>query len=146
MWTAEAVLACALTLLGRSVSSFPPIEFVTTVPADVSPAAEAYVRVNDPRIFLVKTARHFRNLQLARDRCSDMDAARKIASVLVHEETHLKQGLDERQAYTAQLTTLMWLGSGIGSGPYQEVMRAMRVALAQPKRKPERVMVIGPEP
>ena len=62
MWTAEAVLACALTLLGRSVSSFPPIEFVTTLPADASPQTEAYVRVNDKRIFLVTTGLHFQVL------------------------------------------------------------------------------------
>ena len=47
---------CALTLLGRSAASFPPIEFVAVAPADVSAAAEAFVRVNDPHIYLV-TAR-----------------------------------------------------------------------------------------
>ena len=72
MWTAEAVLACALTLLGRSVSSFPPIEFVTTLPADVSPQTEAYVRVNDKRIFLVTTSYHFQVLQRGRDKCGDI--------------------------------------------------------------------------
>ena len=146
MWTAEAVLACALTLLGRSVSSFPPIEFVTTAPADVSPGAEAYVRVNDTRIFLVTSSRHFRGLQLARNRCGDVMSARKLASVLVHEEAHLKQGADESQAYAAQLTMLTALGAGIGSPPYQEVVRAMRRTLAQPRRKPERMIVVGPEP
>ena len=146
MWTAEAVLACALTLLGRSVSSFPPIEFVTTIPADVSPGAEAYVRVNDRRIFLVTASRHFRELQLARSRCGNIMSARKLASVLIHEEAHLKQGAGESEAYAAQLTTLTALGAGIGSPPYQEVVRAMRQTLARPRRKPERVMVIGPEP
>ena len=143
MWTAEAVLACALTLLGRSVSSFPPIEFVARPPADVSASAEAYVRVNDTRIFLVTTSRHFQSLQLARDRCGDVWAARKLASVLIHEEAHLKQGADEKEAYAAQLTTLTALGSGMGTPPYMEVVRAMRQTLAQPKRKPERIIVIG---
>ena len=36
VWTAEAVLVCALTLLGRAESSFPPIRFVDHLPADVS--------------------------------------------------------------------------------------------------------------
>ena len=143
MWTAEAVLACALTLLGRNVSSFPPIEFVARVPVDVSAAAEAYVRVNDNRIFLVTTSRHFQSLQLARDRCGDLMAARKLASVLIHEETHLKQGTDEATAYNAQLTALTALGSGIGSPPYMEVVRAMHHTLAKPKRKPERIVVLS---
>jgi len=143
VWTAEAVLACALTLLGRSVSSFPPIEFVTTVPADASPQAEAYVRVNDKRIFLVTTSHHFQVLQRAPDKCGDLTSARKLASILIHEETHLRQGTDEATAYTAQLTTLMALGAGIGSPPYTEVVRAMRQALAKPKRKPERIVVLS---
>lgn len=47
MWTAEAGPVCALTLLGRSEHSFPPIHFISVVPADVSAAAEAFARVND---------------------------------------------------------------------------------------------------
>ena len=70
-------------------------------------------------------------------------AARKLASVLIHEETHLKQGTDEATAYDAQLTTLTALGSGIGSPPYMEVVRAMRHTLAKPKRKPERIVVVS---
>ena len=35
MWTAEAVLVCALTLLGRSESSFPPIHLLSVAPVDV---------------------------------------------------------------------------------------------------------------
>ena len=143
MWTAEAVLACALTLLGRSVGSFPPIEFVARVPADVSAAAEAYVRINDRRIFLVTTSRHFTSLQLARDRCSDLMAVRKLASVLIHEETHLQQGADEATAYNAQLTALTAMVAGIGSPPYMEVLRAMRHTLAKPKRRPERIVVLS---
>ena len=73
-------------------------------------------------------------------------AARKLASVLVHEETHVKQGADEKSAYAAQLTTLTALGAGIGSPPYQEVVRAMRLTLALRRSAPERVMVIAGGP
>jgi hypothetical protein len=146
VWTAEAVLVCALTLLGRGVSSFPPIDLVATVPADVSPAAEAFVRINSGRISLVTTSSTFRRLQQARDKCGDVMAARKIASILVHEETHVKQGADEKNAYAAQLTTLTALGAGIGSPPYQEVTRAMRLTLSQRRSAPERVMVIAGGP
>ena len=146
MWTAEAVLVCALTLLGRGLGSFPPIDLVATVPADVSPAAEAFVRINSGRISLVTTSSIFRRLQQARDQCSDIMAARKLASILVHEETHVKQGADEKSAYAAQLTTLTALGAGIGSPPYQEVVRAMRLTLAMRRKEPERMMVIAGGP
>ena len=146
MWTAEAVLVCALTLLGRGIGSFPPIDLVTTVPADVSPAAEAFVRINSGRISLVTTSATFRRLQQVRNGCGDMMAARKLASILVHEETHVKQGTNEKDAYAAQLTTLTALGSGIGSPPYQEVVRAMRVTLSLRRPAPERVMVIASGP
>ena len=139
MWTADVVLGCALVLLGRSVISFPPIEFVSTLPAGASPGVEAYVRLNDPRIYLVTTSLHFRLLQRAKDRCADLESARKLASVLIHEETHLKYGADESRAYYAQLTTLTALGSGIGTPPYLEVVRAMRQALPR-RKKPEGVI------
>ena len=146
MWTAEAVLVCALSLLGRGVASFPPIDLVATAPADVSPAAEAFVRINSGRISLVTTSSTFRRLQVHRDKCGDMHAARKLASILVHEEWHVKKGGDEKAAYQAQLTTLVSLGSGIGSPVYQEVLRAMRRALALRPREPERVMIIAAGP
>jgi hypothetical protein len=146
VWTAEAVLVCALTLLGRGLGSFPPIDLVATLPADVTPAAEAFVRINSGRISLVTTSSTFRRLQQVRDQCGDTLAARKLASILIHEEMHVKQGADEKNAYLAQLTTLTALGSGIGSPPYQEVVRAMRHTLAQRRSAPERVMVIAEGP
>jgi hypothetical protein len=51
--------------------------------------------------------------------------------VLVHEEVHARDRGDEAQAYAAQLTTLNWLGSGVGTPLYNEVMRSMRRALAR---------------
>jgi hypothetical protein len=143
VWTAEAVLVCALTVLGRSESSFPPITLVKNVPVDVSPMAEAFVRVNDNHIYLLTTSSTFQRLQTAKDRCGDLQATRKLASVLIHEELHIKEHADEKAAYNAQLTILTALGSGTGSRPYQEVHRAMRAALKQKRPTPERVTVIA---
>ena len=134
MWTVEVVLMCALNMLGRSPSSLPPIELVSTLPANVSPGAEAYVRHNDPRIYLVTTTASFRDGRESKDRCGNAMATRKIASVIIHEEVHLRQGADEKTAYQAQLTMLMALGAGVGTVPYMEVSRAMRHTLEQQRR------------
>ncbi len=142
MWSAEAVLVCALALLGRSAESFPPIQFVDAVPSDVSAQAEAFVRVNDTRIYVITTSSAFQRLQRARDRCGDLHAARKLASVLVHEETHVRHDSDEANAYAAQLTTLSSMGAGVGSPLYAEVARSMRHVLARPPARLERVMVV----
>ena len=136
MWSAEAVLVCALELLGRKPDTFPPVTFVSSRPADVSPNAEAFVRIPDPQIYVLTTTPRFQRLQRAPDRCGDFEALRKLASVLVHEEVHATNRGDEAQAYAAQLTTLNWLGSGVGTPLYNEVMRSMRSALARERRRP----------
>jgi hypothetical protein len=141
--TAEAVLVCALTVLGRSESSFPPITLVHTPPVEVSLQAEAYVRVNDNRIYVLTSSPTFRRLQKAKDPCGDLQAVRKLASVLIHEELHIRKHADEQTAYNAQLTALTAMGAGIGSPPYQEVHRAMRAALARRPKQAERIMVIA---
>ena len=140
MWTAEAVLVCALAVLGRSPSSFPPIELVGSVPVAASPGTEAYVRRGDPRIYLVTTSDAFLEARASLDRCGNLMAIRKLASVLIHEEVHLRQGGDERAAYQAQLTMLTALGSGPGSPPYSAVHRAMRYTLAQQRKNPIQLM------
>lgn len=140
MWTAEAVLVCALTMLGRSERSFPPIQFVDSVPAGASAGAEAFVRVNDPHIYVVTSSPLFQRLQRAADRCGELMALRKLASVLVHEERHAVQHASETDAYAAQLTALTALGSGPGTPLFTEVRTAMRHTLA--KRRPEPVRMI----
>ena len=76
MWTAEAVLVCALTLLGRSESSFPPIHFLNVAPADVSADAEAFTRINDRHLYLITSCRLFQRLQRDANRCGDLAAVR----------------------------------------------------------------------
>ena len=142
MWTAEAVLVCALTLLGRSESSFPPIHFLNAAPADVSAEAEAFTRANDRHLYLVTSSRLFQRLQHDANRCGDLAAVRKLASVLVHEEAHVVRGADEREAYAAQLTTLASLGAGPGSPLYTEVGRSMRHTLARGRAEPVRIVVV----
>src|SRR5689334_22734703 len=139
VWTAEAVLVCALTLLGRSEASFPPIEFVSDVPADVSAAAEAFARVNDRHIYVVTSSPLFHHLQREPNRCGELDAVRKLASVLVHEEAHVVRNASESDAYAAQLTTLTALGAGPGHVTYSEVRQSMRQTLA--RRRPEPIRV-----
>jgi hypothetical protein len=129
MWTAETVLVCALTLLHRRVDSFPPIEFVAHRPQYVSVNADAYVPIGDSRIYLITTSRAFVRARRALYRCGELDALRKIASVLVHEEWHVRNGSDEEGAYAAQLTTLVSLDAGPGNPVYTEVTRSMRARL-----------------
>jgi hypothetical protein len=135
-WTVEVVLVCALNMLGRSAASFPPIELVRTLPVDVTPTAEGFVRLGDPRIYLVATSVMFQRAQRSLDRCGDTMAIRKIASILIHEEVHLKQGGGEKAAYQAQLTTLTALGAGPTSAPYRDVVLAMRQAMKNQNAKP----------
>jgi len=136
MWTAEVILVCALNMLGRSAASLPPIELVRTVPVDVSATAEGFVRPGDRRIYLVATTSAFQSAQLSLDRCGNTMAIRKIASVLIHEEVHLKQGAGERAAYEAQLTTLTALGAGPTTAVYRGVVLSMREALKKQNAKP----------
>jgi hypothetical protein len=129
-------------MLGRSERSFPPIQFVDSVPVGGSAVAEAFVRVNDRHIYVVTSSPLFQRLQRASDRCGDLTGLRKLASVLVHEERHAAENASEADAYAAQLTTLTALGSGPGTPLYAEVKRAMRHTLAQRRPEPVRVMVM----
>ena len=133
MWTAETVLVCALSLLTRAADSFPPVQFVAIAPAGVSATAEAFVLSGGDRIYVVTSTPTFRRAQGASDRCGDLQALRKVASVLVHEEWHVLHGADEAGAYAAQLTTLTYLNAGPGNPLYHEVSRAMRAVVARGK-------------
>jgi hypothetical protein len=140
MWTAEAVLVCALTMLGRAQSSLPPIELVSQVPLGVSAGVEAYVPRDDRRIHLVTTSATFREAQASSNQCGAVMAIRKIASVLIHEEVHIRQGAGEKAAYEAQLTILTALGAGPGSPPYSAVKKAMLYTLKQQRQNAARLM------
>jgi hypothetical protein len=142
MWSAASVLACALSVLGRSESSMPPIELIDTVPQDVSVNAEAFVRRDTRTIYVITSSVMFRAAAATRrDECSYADAMRKLASVLAHEEWHVKHGPDEKAAYEYQLITLIKLGIPPGTGMYRDVQRSMLTVLKARKRdRPERML------
>ena len=145
MWSAETVVACALALLTRSAASLPPIELVDAPPAYVSPQADAYVRVGEARIYLVTSSDVFRRAQASKYRCGDLDAHRLLASVIIHEEWHVKHGRDEVEAYNAQLITMQLLGARPGNPAYTMVWRSARAALARRKATERMAKLVAKE-
>jgi hypothetical protein len=140
MWTAASVLACALSVLGRSEQSMPPIELIDIAPPGVSVGAEAFVGQDTRTIYLITSSSVFQDALQERKHCSETVTMRKLASVLAHEEWHVRHGPDERPAYEHQLTTLIRLGLQPGSGVYRSVQVSMlRVIEARKRNKPERL-------
>jgi hypothetical protein len=129
MLNAAAVLVCALELLGRPAGSFPPIVLIDTRPDDVTVTAEAFVRRGPDTIYLITSSRAFRDAQIGMP-----DALRKIASILVHEEWHIRKGPAERGAYEAQLTALMAMGVREGRPVFNQV-RATLLAVTKAEKK-----------
>lgn len=140
MPTAVAIVACALAMLGRSERNFPPIELVDIVPIDVSVQAEAFVRPPARTIYVVTSSPMFRVAQRSRAECGDYFAVKKLASVLAHEEWHIKHGTDERGAYQAQLTTLILMGVAPDNSLYTSVVRSMQAVLKKKAEKPDLVL------
>ena len=145
MWSAETVVACALALLTRSAASLPPIELVDVPPPYASPQADAYVRVGEARIYLVTSSDVFRRAQASKYRCGDLDAHRLLASVIIHEEWHVKHGRDEVEAYNAQLITMQLLGARPGNPAYTMVWRSARAALARRKAADRMAQLVAKE-
>jgi hypothetical protein len=128
-------------MLGKSERTMPRIELVDTPPIGASAQVEAYVLRGDRTIYLVTSSRAFQEAQRTRETCGDVNALRKLASILAHEAWHVKNGPDERGAYLEQLTTLTWLGVNPGSGLYIGVMRSMQEVLKQRRNeRPEMVL------
>ena len=134
MWTAASVLACALSVLGRSEASMPRIEFIDIAPAEVSAGAEAFVRRETGTIYLITSSSVFREAR-SRNGCTPSIAIRKLASILAHEEWHVRNGADEKGAYHHQLITLIQLGLPPGSGVYHAVQISMLRVLDAQKRQ-----------
>lgn len=141
MWNAASVVVCALSMLGRSESSMPPIELVAVAPAEVSAGAEAFVLRETRTIYLLTSSFVFQEALRWRRYCTASPAMRKLASILVHEEFHIRNGPDERRAYERQLLTLIQLGLHPGSGIYHEVQVSMlRVLEARKRDQPEQLL------
>jgi hypothetical protein len=144
MPSAAAVVVCALTLLGRSERSMPRIELVDAIPIDASAQAEAYVRPNDKTIYLVASSPVFRSAMASRSDCGDYFSLKKIASIIAHEEWHIRHGIDERGAYQAQLTTLLMLGVSPDHSLYTSVVRSMLAVVKKRDEKPAMVLARQP--
>jgi hypothetical protein len=129
MATPAAVLVYVLALLGRSAESFPPIVLISAAPSYASRNAEAFVLRDPDQIFLITSTRVFRQAQRADP--TDVVSLRKLASILIHEEWHVRHGPDEAGAYNAQLRTLFLLGARPESPEYHSVQASMTTVLAQ---------------
>ena len=83
----------------------------------------------------------FREAATVSHQCGYSDAMRKLASILAHEEWHVRHGPDEKSAYEHQLITLIRLGVGPGTGIYRSVQVSMlKVLDARKRNRPERVL------
>ena len=141
MWTAATALACALGVLNRTEASLPRIEILDQAPPYVSAGAEAFVQRNPNIIFIIASSEVVRDAVNPRGGCGDLFAVKKLASILIHEEGHLRYGDNEERAYYRQLITLIQLGLGPDSGVYRDVHRAMNAVLrAQKRKRPELVL------
>jgi len=123
------VLVCTLELLGRSASSMPPIKVLALPPTGVSANAEGFVRMDEGIIYVLASGVAYRQAD-----CGDRRSLIKLASVLVHEEWHIRHGGDERGAYEAQLGTLLRLGAQPDSFVYTGVVRSMLSVLKAEER------------
>ena len=139
MTPAATVLVCAIQLLGRTPESFPRIELLAARPPHASPNAEAFVDPRISAIYVLTTSEVFRAAQ-AKGHCGSTEPLRKLASILIHEEWHVRHGSDESNAYAAQLTTVAML-SGPDSPLYNSVRRAMMTVLA--KQRTARTNVVA---
>jgi hypothetical protein len=144
MTSAAAIVACALAVLGESERTMPRIELVDVPPVGTSVHVEAYVRPSDKTIYLVTSSHVFQEAMRRRDSCADTILIRKLASILVHEEWHIKNGPDERGAYEAQLTALIRIGVHPGSSIYAGVVRSMMAVLKKRAEQPEMVLAQTP--
>ena len=110
MSPAAAVVVCALDLLGRS-AAMAPIELLSAPPPHASRNAEAFITRDPDTIHLITSTWVFQDALSEARTGARPEACRKIASIIVHEEWHLRYGPDERGAYLAQLNALLTLGA-----------------------------------
>lgn len=135
VWSAETVFVCALALLGRTEQSFPAVQFVDKAPPGVSASAEAYTLTEENRVVLITSSWAFRMARQGQYRCDQIQALQQIAGVLVHEEWHLRHGVDEEGAYEAQLTALSSVGAS--AVLFDNVRRARKRVVDERKRHPQ---------
>jgi hypothetical protein len=126
-------------VFGRSEASMPSIELIDVAPAGASAGAEAFVRSGT--IYLITSSSVFQTALGSRIGCTNSAEMRKLASILAHEEWHVRHGPDEKGAYERQLITLISLGQPPESSVYRAVQMSMfRILEARKRTKPERLL------
>ena len=125
MWSSVVVLACALEVLRLPADRFYPIKLEDVTPPGVSRNAEAFATFDPPTIHILTSSAVFREAARAKQRCGSREAIAKIASIVVHEQWHLKNGVEEYGAYRAQLIALAMLGFPADTNVYHGVKLAM---------------------
>ena len=135
----RVTLERALELAGPQLYRHLPIVLIAALPGMVSPDAEAWTVYDEhgtgDRIFVYTSSRTFRCASATR---SDQDQCLlRLASIIVHEGWHLRNGPDEAGAYEAQLAFLRLTEasaflqvSETASQDIREVRRARDRALA----------------
>ena len=107
-----AALDRAVLLAGLQFER-PPIALTSTLPWTASTGAEAWTTYDannrGDRIFVYTGSELFQCA--TRGRQPDWQCVLKLASILVHEAWHFRNGRDEGGAYNAQLTFLIRNGS-----------------------------------
>ena len=137
MAAAELVVVCALEFLGRSASQLPRIEILHERPPQATSTAVAFADLSERVIYLIASAPPFsiaRAAQGSTKECREPDLLRLVASTIVHEEWHIRNGTDERGAYFAQLMALQQMGLGPDTNEYRGIKQAMHVVLAARRR------------
>ena len=129
MTATAAVLICALDLLGKAAKTLPPVKLVAIPPTEASRKAEGFVRPGDATIYVVTSSPAYREAD-----CRKPWSLIKLASVIMHEDWHIRNGSDERGAYEAQLHTLLKLGAKPESPVYRGVLKSMQAVLKERKR------------
>jgi hypothetical protein len=130
-------------MLGKSERTMPRIELVDAPPIGASAQVEAYVLHAGRTIYLVTSSHAFQEAQRTKDTCGDLNALKKLASILAHEAWHIENGPDERGAYQQQLTTLIWLGVNPGSAVYIGVVKSMQAVLKQRRNERPDMVLAG---
>jgi len=132
VFTATFVFACALDVLGRGAATFPPVRFIAHPPPGVSRLAQGYALPDTGEIVLITSTEAFTQAQ--KSGCKDPDAVREVASVIAHEEWHLRHGPDEGGAYDAQLMALLIAGENMDGPLFHKIKQAKLAVLASAKR------------
>ena len=121
-------------MLGRSEHRFHPINLIEVAPPGASRNVEAFVTRNPDTIHILTSSVAFQEVARWRSGCAPRASVAKVASLLVHEEWHLRNGPDERGAYSAQLTALAAMGFDEQTSVYGGVKRSMLHRLQRPKQ------------